>query len=80
MQKPKFKTTEKAAWVFINTRLRPAGRPSMERRTAMRNGYLTTASRLLGVSENELPLPFKDEPMSKFVRRVRAALVQNNAG
>ena len=74
MQKPTFKTTDRAAWVFINTRLRPTARPSMDRRTAMRNGYLTTASRLLGIAEAELPLPLKDEPMSKFVRRVRGAV------
>ncbi|MFO0561919.1 MAG: hypothetical protein U0269_28155 [Polyangiales bacterium] len=77
MQKPKFKTTEKAAWVFINTRLNPISRSTMERRTAMRNGYLTTASRLLGIAEAELPLPFKDESMSKFVARVRGAVAQN---
>lgn len=77
MQKPKFKTTEKAAWVFINTRLRPIARPAMERRTAMRNGYLTTASRLTGIAEVDLPLPFKDESMSKFVQRVRSSV---NAG
>ncbi len=73
MQKPKFKTTEKAAWVFINTRLNPIKRTSMERRTATRNGYLTTASRLTGIAETDLPLPFKDESMSNFVQRVRAS-------
>ncbi len=78
MQKPKFKTTEKAAWVFINTRLNPIARTSMERRTAMRNGYLTTASRLLGIAEGELPLPFKDESMTKFVARIRGAVAQGN--
>jgi hypothetical protein len=77
MQRPKFKTTEKAAWVFVNTRLKPVPRSTMERRTAMRCGYLTTASRLLGIPEAELPLPFKDEPMSKFVARVRSAIAQN---
>ncbi|MBL8679283.1 MAG: hypothetical protein JNK05_08970 [Myxococcales bacterium] len=76
MQKPKFKTTEKAAWVFINTRLRPISRSTMERRTATRNGYLTTASRLTGIAESDLPLPFKDESMSKFVERVRSSVSQ----
>lgn len=73
MQKPKFKTTERAAWVFINTRLRPHGRPSMDRRTATRNGYFTTASRLLGIAEKELPLPFIDEPMSKYLNRLKGS-------
>jgi hypothetical protein len=77
MQKPKFKTTERAAWVFINTRLRPHGRPMMDRRTALRNGYFTTASRLLGVAEKELPLPFHDEAMSKYVSRIKASAHSN---
>ncbi|MDP3273758.1 MAG: hypothetical protein Q8Q09_01090 [Deltaproteobacteria bacterium] len=73
MQKPKFKTTERAAWLFINTRLRPTAPARMERRTATRNGYLTTASRLLGIAENELPMPYINEPISGFIKRVKSA-------
>jgi hypothetical protein len=72
MQKPRFKTTEKAAWVFINTKLHPTSRPTIDRRTAMRNGFLTTASRKLNIVEKELPLPLEGEPMSKYVARVAA--------
>ncbi len=79
MQKPKFKTTERAAWVFINTRLRPHGRPTMDRRTALRNGYFTTVSRLLGIAEKELPLPFHDETITKYIVRLKAAGTHGSA-
>lgn len=72
MQKPRFKTTEKAAWVFINTKLHPTARPTLDRRTAVRNGYLGTASARTGRSEKDLPLPFVGEPMSKYIARVTA--------
>lgn len=72
MQKPRFKTSEKAAWVFINTKLHPQQRRTIDRRTAMRNGYLTTAARQLNVSEKDLPLPFESEPISKYLERVAA--------
>jgi hypothetical protein len=72
MQKPRFKTTEKAAWVFINTKLHPTPRPTMSRRDVMRNGFLSTASRRLNIAEKELPLPFQGEPMSKYLARVQA--------
>ena len=72
MQKPRFKTSEKAAWVFIHTRLHPTRRPTVDRRTAQRCGYLTTASRALGVPEKELPLPFEGEPISRYLKRLGA--------
>jgi hypothetical protein len=72
MQKPRFKTTEKAAWVFIHTRLHPTSRPTIDRRTAMRCGFLTTAAQKTGRAEKELPLPFEGEPMSKYLARVTA--------
>lgn len=72
MQKPRFKTTEKAAWVFINTKLHPAKPKTINRRTATRCGYLTTAARQLNKAEKDLPLPFVGEPVSKFIIRVRA--------
>ena len=72
MQKPRFKTTEKAAWVFINTKLHPTKRPTIDRRTALRCGYLTTASRRLNVPEKDLPLPLEGEPMSKYIIRASA--------
>ena len=71
MQKPRFKTSEKAAWVFIHTRLRPATtKPTIDRRTAVRCGYLLTASRKLNRAEKELPLPFVGESVSTYVARV----------
>jgi hypothetical protein len=75
MQKPRFKTSQKAAWVFIHTKLHPTARPTIDRRTAMRCGYLTTASRKLSVSEKDLPLPFEGESISKYL--VRAAKGQS---
>jgi hypothetical protein len=69
MQKPRFKTSEKAAWVFIHTKLHPTSRPTIDRRTALRCGYLTTASRKLNVSEKDLPLPFEGESISKYLAR-----------
>ena len=73
MQKPRFKTTERAAWVFIHTRLRPeAHAPSMDRRTAQRCGYLTAASRQLARPEKDLPLPRRGEPVSAYIVRISA--------
>jgi hypothetical protein len=71
MQKPRFKTSEKAAWVFIHTRLRPSStKPTMDRRTAARSGYLLAASRKLNRPEKDLPLPFVGETISTYVARV----------
>jgi hypothetical protein len=71
MQKPRFKTSEKAAWVFIHTRLRPsATKPTIDRRTAARCGYLLAASRKLNRAEKDLPLPFVGETVSTYVARL----------
>ena len=72
MQKPRFKTTEKAAWVFIHTKLHPQKPKTIDRRRATRCGYLLTASRLLRVPEAELPCPRVGESMSQFVQRVKS--------
>lgn len=74
MQRPRFKTTEKAAWIFVHTKLRPAPPRTMDRRTALRCGYLSTASRLLNIPEKDLPRPYVGEPLSKYVKRVSAQL------
>jgi hypothetical protein len=76
MQKPRFKTTEKAAWVFIHTRLHPTARPTIDRRTAVRCGYLAAASQRTGRAEKDLPLPFEGESMSKYLARLTAASAQ----
>lgn len=73
MQKPRFKTSEKAAWVFIHTRLRPpATRASMDRRTAQRCGYMLAASRKLGRPEKDLPPPHVSESIAAYVKRMTA--------
>jgi len=71
MQKPRFRTTQKAAWVFINTRLHPTKPATISRRTAERCGYFTAAARLLNVQEKDLPTPLAGEPMSRYLARVR---------
>lgn len=70
MQKPRFRTADKAAWVFLHTRLRPGSAPTISRRTAYRNGFLTAASRRTNRAEKDLPLPFVGEPMSRYLARV----------
>ena len=72
MQKPRFSTVQRSAWVFINTRLRPLPKKTIERRTALRCGYLLSASRALNVAESTLPLPFVGETVSQYVARVGA--------
>lgn len=72
MQKPRFTTNQKAAWVFINTRLRPTAKKTIERRAAARCGYLLSASRVLNVPESSLPLPFVGETVAQYVTRVSA--------
>lgn len=73
MQKPKFKTVEKSAWLYVTTRLHPKKAPAMSRRTAIRCGYLTTASNLLETEET-LPTPVSGEPMRVYRARAAAAL------
>jgi hypothetical protein len=72
MQKPRFKTTEKAAWVFVHTRLHRSTRRTMDHRTALRCGYLATAAQRTGRSEKDLPPPLEGEPMSRYIARVTA--------
>ena len=85
MQKPRFRTSDKAAWVFIHTRLRPsATRPTINRRTAYRCGYLTAAGNRLGIQNPEndkrLPMPYEGETVARYVSRVVNALRQGRNG
>jgi hypothetical protein len=69
MQKPKFRTVDKSAWVYVTTRLHPTKARAMNRRTAIRCGYLATAGNILE-TEDKLPTPIQGEPMREY--RVRA--------
>lgn len=73
MQKPKFRTVEKSAWLFTTTRLHPQARKKINKRTAERCGYLSTAAAVLNVSEASLPTPFEGESMGRYLARVKAA-------
>ncbi len=73
MQKPKFRTVEKSAWVFITNVLHPQKPRTMNRRAAVRCGYLATAAALLDTEERSLPTPFMGERISAFITRVKAA-------
>ncbi len=75
MQKPRFRTADKSAWVFIHTKLHPHREPTMNRRTALRCGYLASAARVTGRAEKDLPLPFLHEPMSKYLARIKTRAV-----
>lgn len=72
MQKPKFKTVEKSAWLYVTTRLHPKKAPTMNRRTALRCGYLATAANLLE-TEEALPTPICGEPMRVYRARAKSA-------
>jgi hypothetical protein len=80
MQKPRFRTVEKSAWVFATTRLHPQKPRKMDRRTATRCGYLATAAALLNRPERDLPTPYLDEPMSRYVARLRAGATSGANG
>jgi hypothetical protein len=73
MQKPKFRTVEKSAWIFVTTRLHPQQPKKVNKRTAARCGYLAAAAAVLNVSEASLPTPFVGESMSRFLKRVKSA-------
>lgn len=73
MQKPKFRTVEKSAWIFVTTRLHPRAQRKIDKRTASRNGFLATAAALLGTAEGGLPTPFAGESMSRYLKRVKPA-------
>lgn len=73
MQKPKFRTVEKSAWIFVTTRLHPQAPRKLNKRTASRSGYLATAAAVLNVAESTLPTPFVGESMGKYLARIRAA-------
>jgi hypothetical protein len=77
MQKPKFRTVEKSAWIFVTTRLHPQSPRKLDKRTAARSGYLATAAAVLNVSESSLPTPFVGESMGKYLARVRSASAQS---
>lgn len=70
MQKPKFRTVEKSAWLFVTTRLHPTKAPTMSRRVASRCGFLSTAANRLGRPEAQLPNPFVGEAMSDYLARI----------
>lgn len=72
MQKPKFRTVDKSAWVFITTRLNTVKAVTMSRRIALRSGYLSTAAAMTGRAESDLPTPFQGEPLSKYLARVKS--------
>lgn len=74
MQKPKFRTADKSAWVFVTTQLHKRPVKAMSRRAALRCGYLAGAANRLGVEDQRaLPTPHMDETMSAFIRRVKSA-------
>lgn len=73
MQKPRFRTVDRSAWVFLHTRLRPTQATTIDRRTAHRNGFLGAAALRLGVAESELPLPLVGETVARFCARYQAA-------
>lgn len=73
MQKPKFKTVEKSAWLYVTTRLHPKKTPAMSRRTAIRCGYLNTAANLLE-TEATLPTPISGEPMRVYRKRAASSV------
>ena len=73
MQKPKFRTVDKSAWVFVTTQLHKPAKQSMSRRAALRCGYLAGAANRLGVEDQRsLPTPLMNEPMSDYLVRYRA--------
>ena len=73
MQKPKFRTVDKSAWLFVTTRLHPRPKKKLSKRTAQRCGYLTSAAAVLNVSEASLPTPFEGESMRVYLERVKSA-------
>ena len=77
MQKPKFRTVDKSAWLFVTTRLHPAQKKKLSKRTALRCGYLGSAAAMLNVSEASLPTPFEGESMGHYLERLKSA---RNAG
>lgn len=72
MQKPKFRTVDKSAWVYVTTRLHPTKARKMDRRTAIRCGYLATAANVLETEAN-LPTPTMGEPMRQYRARAKTA-------
>lgn len=72
MQKPKFKTVEKSAWLYVTTRLHPKKAANMSRRAALRCGYLATAGNVLE-TDAQLPTPHAGEPMRRYRVRAKAA-------
>ncbi len=73
MQKPKFRTVEKSAWIFVTTRLHPRAQRKLDKRTASRCGYLTAAAAMLDRAENTLPTPYVGESMGRYLARVKSA-------
>lgn len=72
MQKPKFKTVDKSAWLYVTTRLHPKKASNMSRRAALRCGYLATAANLLE-TESILPTPHAGEPMREYRERAKSS-------
>ena len=73
MQKPKFRTVDKSAWLFLTTQLHPQQPKKLNKRTAARCSYISTAAAVLNVSESTLPTPFMGESMRKYLERMKAA-------
>ncbi len=73
MQKPRFRTVEKSAWVFVTTRLHPQAPTSMSRRNALRCGYLAGVAARTGIPEASLPAPQRGESMSSYLARLKPA-------
>ena len=74
MQKPKFRTVDKSAWVFVTTQLHKPAKKTMNRRTAIRCGYLATAANRLGADDaKRLVTPTTGESMSDFIARAKAS-------
>ena len=73
MQKPRFRTVEKSAWIFVTTKLHPQPKKKLNKRTAQRCGYLSSAAALLNVAESSLGTPFVGESISSYVERVKSA-------
>jgi hypothetical protein len=73
MQKPRFRTVDKSAWLFLTTQLHPLQKKKLSKRTATRCGFLSTASAALNVAESSLPTPFVGESMARYIDRMKAA-------
>ena len=72
MQKPRFRTVDKSAWLFVTTRLHPTKPRKLDKRSAIRCGYLAGVANRTG-REGSLPTPFRGEAMSDYLARIKPA-------